>query len=363
MDKRILFLADDLCSGGAERQMVTVASSLRKRGVDVTVYCYGKADFYADILRDAGVPIIWEYSPNYLQRMIRVRRHIRNGKYDVVISYLPTCNFLNDFAAVGGCSWKVIAGERSAKTSTFLSRKGKLFVRFQKYTDFIVCNSRNAANGWEKYVPEYKDKLKVIYNTVHLGPISSEYVPHKDGKTHILVAATYQFLKNPLGMIDAIMQMSEEQRSNVVIDWYGRQSVGGDSRAYEKSVELVEKYGIHDTLHLNSDTKDIADKMQQADAVMLLSWIEGLPNVICEAMTIGKPIIMSRVSDYDVLVDETNGFLCDWDNPASIKDAIVGLCSLDVEALASMGKASSAKAEKLFSDSSIIDKWEEIINN
>lgn len=358
--KKILFLADDLCSGGAERQMTTIACLLKQRGYDITMYCYGRADFYAEILNNAQVPIIWAYAPNYIKRIINVRHHIRKSRYDVVISFLPTCNFLNNISAIGGKDWKIITGERSARTSSFSTLRGKLFAWLQKYADYIVCNSYNAALGWEKFKPMYKDKLKVIYNNVSLGVIRSDYIPKKDKKVHFVVAATYQFLKNPLGLIDALMLMSEHQRSCLVIDWYGRINVGGDSQAYDRSCELVKKYGLNDTLHLNTDTKDIADIMNQADAIMLLSWIEGLPNVICEAMAIGKPIIMSKVSDYSTLVDETNGFLCNWDEPESIKDAILSLTSCDERKLCQMGAASKRKATKLFSSEHVIQRWEEL---
>lgn len=359
--KRILFLADDLCSGGAERQMVTIACLLKQHGYDLTVYCYGKADFYADILKRSNVPIIWEYAPNYLKRIIKVRKHIRNKKYDAVISFLPTCNFLNNLSAIGGKSWKVITGERSARISSFTTSRGKLFKRLQKNSDYIVCNSHNAASGWEKYRPEFKDKLRVIYNIVTLGKVHSEYIPKENGKFHIVVAATYQFLKNPIGLIDALMLMTEKQRENIVIDWYGRKNVGGDCQAYDRSIELIQKYGIGETLRLNSDTKDIADIMNKADAVMLLSWVEGLPNVICEAMTIGKPIIMSRVSDYSTLVDDENGFLCDWDKPDTIKEAILLMTSSDSTKLKQMGIASKEKAESLFSADTVIQQWENLL--
>lgn len=361
--KRVLFLAADLCSGGAERQMVTVACLLKKKGHDVTVYCYDKSDFYAHILNDAGIPIVWDFEPtNYLKRIIKVRCFIRKGRFDAVISFLAPCNFLNDMAALGGKKWKVITGERSSRESTFTSRRGRFFGWFQRYTDFIVCNSQNACNMWKKHYPNYIEKLRVVYNCVQIGKIQSEYVPKMDGKLHIIVAATYQYLKNPLGLVEALSLMSDEERDRIVIDWYGRKEIArGDTRAYDETAEAVTKNGLEKVLVLHSDTKEIAAMMNQADAVMLLSKFEGLPNVICEGMTIGKPIIMTRVSDYQVLVDESNGFLCDWDKPESIKCAILDMAVQPVEKLQHFGNNSRIKASALFSDNAITKNWESII--
>lgn len=362
--KRILFLAADLCSGGAERQMTTVACGLKKKGYDVMVYCYDKADFYSPILKEANIPIVWELEPTkYLKRIINVRRFVKKGCFNAVISFLPTCNFLNDLAAVGNHHWTVITGERSARESTFTSRRGKLYGWFQKYSDFIVCNSENARKMWYNHLPQFVSKLKVIYNCVQLGAIQSDYVPKKEGRLHILVAATYQYLKNPLGLIEALGLMSEEERNSIVIDWYGRMDMSkGDTKAYDDTREAIRKNNLGDVFVLHPDTKEIADKMNQADAVMLLSHFEGLPNAICEGMTIGKPIIMTRVSDYDILVDESNGFLCDWDNPESIKAAILSMEKLSQEQLQMMGESSKNKAVELFSADVITQQWEAVIN-
>lgn len=362
--KRILFLAADLCSGGAERQMVTIACLLKKKGHEVIVYCYGKADFYAHFLEEADIPIVWEVEQaNSIARIVKVRRFIRKRKYDAVISFLPVCNLLNDLASIGKHSWKVITGVRSASKEIFSTRRFMIINGLQRLSDFIVCNSQNACDMWGEHYPSYKGKLKVIYNTVQLAPIHSSYEPKSDGKLHIIVAATYQFLKNPLGLVEAISLMTDEEKNSIVIDWYGRQKIAkGDTRAYDETVKKVVEKGLENVLVLHSDTKGIADKMNQADAVMLLSQFEGLPNVICEGMMIGKPIIMSRVSDFSVLVDSSNGFLCDWDDPETIKKAILSMANLSMDQLQSMGNASKRKAMKLFANDSIVGKWEQVLD-
>src|SRR5690606_17385396 len=109
-------------------------------------------------------------------------------------------------------------------------------------------------------------------------------------------------------------------RGRFEINWYGRiEVVQGDRRAYKESVLLIREHNLDRTIFLNEATKEVADKMNEADVVALFSELEGLPNVICEGMMIGKPIIMTRVSDSDTLIDRTNGILCDWENPKDIK--------------------------------------------
>lgn len=48
---------------------------------------------------------------------------------------------------------------------------------------------------WLKYCQRYKRKMAVIYNNVTLQKISSEYVPKRGDRLHVVVAASYQSLK------------------------------------------------------------------------------------------------------------------------------------------------------------------------
>ena len=214
------------------------------------------------------------------------------------------------------------------------------------------------------YWPIFASKLNVIYNSVTLGRIYSDYMPLKDGKTHFLVAATYQYLKNAQGLIEAMNLMTPEEKSKIKIDWYGRihMGFGDDTRAYDDAKNLLEEYNLSEELELHDDTKDIADLMYQSDVVMLLSKYEGLPNAICEAMAIGKPIVMTRVSDYDTLIDSSNGCLCDSNNIESIKQAIVSMSSKNKDELLMMGVESKKKASQLFASDEVSRKWEEVIN-
>lgn len=363
MKKSILFVSPNLGSGGAERQIVNVAILLKDSGYNVEFLCYHKENFYEHLLKEKGIQIHWKYLPNYFKRIIEVRRFIRRGNYDIVISFLTVAGFLCNIASIGKKRFKVITGERSAKESFFSTKKGKIFGWFQRFSDVIVCNSENARNMWIKYYPQYRDKLKVIYNVVTIQPINTEYIPKRDNKLHIVVAASYQYLKNPIGLIEAVNLMTDEEKANIRIDWFGKKEIAKyGTRVYDEAYSLLNKYNLRDIIYLNDVTSNIHNIMNEADVVALFSSVEGLPNTICEAMTLGKPIIMSKVSDYKVLVDESNGFLCDWDNQESIKSAILEMNNLSIEDFKAKGKSSQAKALKLFYRDNVIEDWIRLIN-
>lgn len=360
MSKKVLFLAANLLSGGAERQIVTVARLLKHHGHNVSFYCYGEGNFYGHLLEEDNIPIVWEYSfDKPLRRIIKARNFIRQGKFDAVVSFLPPENCLNGIAAIGCKKWKVITGLRFCPKRPPATIKEKVYAWLLRFSDTIVSNSYYAAETWSAFRPKHREKFKVIYNNVQLGSIGAEYVPKADGKLHIVVAASYQILKNAEGLIKALSMMSEEERKGIHIDWYGNHD--SDETYYSYLVKKIKEERLESQIEFKSQIDTIYDMMNRADAVMLLSHTEGLPNAICEGMMLGKPIILTRVSDYKVLVDEKNGLLCDSNDIEGIKNALLKMASLNTSELLELGKKSKQKAENLFSEEIITNKWESLI--
>jgi glycosyltransferase involved in cell wall biosynthesis len=359
--KKILILIPTLQQGGAERQAVTIACQLKDRGYAVEVCCYTEGRFYEHILKENGIKVQWLLS-NYIKRMIKVRHYIRKGHFDAVISFMQTPNFLNDFSAIGGHDWKVIAGIRAATMSYFDGRKMKMFNKLQKYSDYIVSNSFCANSLVKENLPMFKNKARVIYNSVILPEVNSEYIPKLNGKTHFIIAAAYAPRKNPMILIEALKLMTEEERNKISIDWYGQKySINTDSTLYDSMMKAVKDNQFENVLHLHEQSNDIINLMNQHDVVALVSSIEGLPNTILEGMMLGKPVLMTNISDYDHLISSSNGFVCEDNNAESVKNAFLAVTSLSVEKLEEMGRASKEKALKMFSSGNTIEQWINLI--
>lgn len=355
---KILCVIDSLGSGGAQRQLVTLAKLFKQNGNDVRFLTYAPYDFFLKDLSDQDIPVYTLPPVSYVGRLYKIRKYIRRGDQDVVLSFLDTPNFLACVAAAGGKKWKLIISERSNKEDYFKGWKYKIQKYFARYADAIVCNSVSARQVWEKFYPVYLPKLVTIYNTVALPSLSTAYVPLKDGKFHLVVAASYRALKNTDGLIEGINLLTPQEKARLEISWYGNIEADSDGGlAYEAACRKIGLYKLDGVLRLHPATKEILSRMAEADGVGLFSKWEGLPNTICEGMRLGKPIIMTRVSDYSFLVDDRNGFLCDSEDPESIRNAVRGMLRLSEKQLFEKGKASLDKAEELFDSVSIIQKW------
>ncbi len=363
--KKIILFTDNLGSGGAQRQLVNLATMLKERQYDVSVLVYQDTPFYKHYLDEQNIPVILVERPSYIRRLFAIRRYLRRSGANVVITFLETPGFIACFSKIGGAKWKLITSERSAKRRTFINKRHRFFNQFERFADAKVCNSENALRLWKKFYPQWSDKYVTIYNPVDM-PASALAAAqeHRRGERLVItVAASYQGLKNPLGVVEAVHQLPADQQNRLKLIWHGRQCVSFENTtAYDKAAALIDKYGLQEVVQLNAETNNIYTVMAQSDAIGLFSFVEGLPNAICEGMMLGKPIIMSRVSDYDILTTG-NGVLCDPRSADSIRDALAALLDASEEDMREMGKISHEKATILFSRSRVGDQWVTLIED
>ena len=361
--KKIILFNDNLGSGGAQRQLVNLAGMLKERQYDVSILVYGDIPFYKHYLDEQNIPVVLIERSSYIRRLFAIRRYLRRSGADAVITFLETPGFIACFSKMGGAKWKLITSERSAKKSAFTARRQRLFNQFERFADAKVCNSENARRMWEQYYPQWKDKYCTIYNPVCISDadLALSHKHTRGERLIITVAASYQALKNPFRVIEALRLLSPEQRDKLRIVWHGRaEVVTGNRTVYEKAIKLVRKYGLEDCICLKQETNEIYTVMASGDVVGLFSMVEGLPNTICEGMMLGKPIVMSRVSDYDVLTDG-NGVLCDPFSVESIRDALAALVEASEDTLREKGRISQEKAQKLFFKDRVCDQWVALI--
>lgn len=356
---KIVCLLDHLGFGGAQRQLSTLAVLWKQSGYDVEFVIYSEFTFFEQPLLDNNIAIVKLYEPSIIKRVLKIRKYLRRGNQDVVVSFLDTPNFLACLSKIGGAKWKLIISERSCLESNFLGLRNKIMKWFCRYADHIVCNSHKAMNMWNSFYPKYADKQQVIYNTVNIAEPKSEYIPLKDGKMHLAVIANYRELKNTIGLIEAMIIMSKEELNNIYIDWYGNPNADNTSIVhYNKCLELIENNHLNPYIKLNTATSQIADRMYEADVIGLFSQCEGLPNAICEAMSLSKPIIMSEVSDFEVFITKNNGIMCKWDDISSIKNALVEMMNKDKTELLNLGKSSKQIADRFFNKEVIVKQWQ-----
>jgi glycosyltransferase involved in cell wall biosynthesis len=118
--------------------------------------------------------------------------------------------------------------------------------------------------------------------------------------------------------------------------------------------------GVADAFTFFGHREDVRERLADADAVVLPSRSEGLPNAILEAMAAGRPVVASAVGGVpDVVTDGVTGLLVPPEDPAALAAALTRLA--DDPALADrMGVAARRAAETDFSFERMVDACERL---
>jgi glycosyltransferase involved in cell wall biosynthesis len=207
-------------------------------------------------------------------------------------------------------------------------------------------------------------KCRVIYNCVDFNiwkPFPG-YVPRKSGKLKLVVVASHRSLKNLNGLVNALALLSKSDRNNIEVEWYGdRQPEPCMDDSFNHARIKIDLLKLGDQISFYPATTDILSKVQNADAVGLFSFYEGFPNIVCEGMACGKPVVCTTVSDLPSLFSDKNDLLCDPADPHSIARAIKKLIDLSNDELLKIGNENMILARKNFNKDQIINQYSKLL--
>ena len=356
--KRILCLIDNLGPGGAQRQLVGLASFLKEKGYDVTVAFYDDNRFYVDLLRSQGVPYVYlEKAKKASFRIWHLARYIRKTRPDVVVAYLETPSICACIARLFNPKFKLIVSERNTTQQT--GRNERIRFNLFRVADFVVPNAFSQETYMRTTFPKLADKIVTIPNFVDL----DHFVPPTERCRHqvpeIMIAASIWPSKNTVGFIDAVAALKAKGH-RFHISWYGlnKRHVDYINQCRQK----IEKLGVADYIELKEKTTKIKECYQDADYFCLPSFYEGTPNVICEAMACGLPVVCSDVCDNSKYVAEgENGFLFNPKETDTIVAAFERLFALSEEEYDAFCRRSRERAEQKLSKEIFVNAYLKLI--
>lgn len=353
--KRILCLIESLGSGGAERQMTSLAVMLKQRGYSIEVWYYVKKEFYISFLQENGVIARFVSDANDPRHRFQALRKLINSYHpDIIISYTISTNMVTCLLKMLGAKFNLIVSERN--TTQKISWRSRVRFFLYRWADHIVPNSFSQENFIKSHFPQLIQKVTTIINFVD----TQLFVPkeHTPGR-NIIVAATVWPSKNALGFLKAL-KILKDKGYMFHVKWFG--VVPDQMEYYNKCVELVRDLWLNDYIEFLEKSKTIVDEYQSADIFCLPSFYEGTPNALCEAMSCGLPILCSAVCDNPryVVADE-NGFLFNPHDESDMSNAIEKALVMSDEELLRMGQLSRQKALAMFDKKNFVEKYINLI--
>ena len=364
---RVLCVIDHFGSGGAQRQLVELACGLAERGHAVQAFVYyPQFDFFRARLDARAVPVQGVrkgrgFSPAVLLALARL---LRRERFDAVVSYLDRPNTYTELAhALTGSRATLIVSERSShrhdRHRALAWSKRLLHARAHA----VVANNHTHAD-WLQRHRWLRGKVHCIYNGIDLSAFdATPNAPALHG-LRLLAVGRVGPEKNVLALIDALAEHQRRHGWVPQLSWAGRRDENGDARAYLAAVDaaLVREPAVARAWHWLGERSDVPALLATHHALVHASFYEGLPNVVCEALAAGRPVLVSAVCDHPRLVaDGERGFLFDPMDPLDLLGAIERLHALPAEGWHALGSAARRYAEAELGAATMVGRYEALM--
>jgi glycosyltransferase involved in cell wall biosynthesis len=300
----VLIVIPQLDIGGAERQVVHLASALGAAGFDVEV-----AVFYPDgelepMLRASGVPVrhLKRTSVHGLETIFDLRRHLRRHRKDIVHAFLWPANWRARIAAIAAGVPVVIASPRSVETwlrwyhvviDRLLARK----------TSAIVVNAVAIRDHLQKREGLPHELFHVIPNGIELAPLAT--LPGRPeakaslgipvGAPVILTVGNLQPEKNHEDFLGLAAALGRERPEALFV-------VVGDGPSRAALMERHQALALDGRVRWEGRRTDVPRYLAACDVFVNTSRREGCCNAILEAMAASRPVVAYGVGGNPELV-------------------------------------------------------------
>lgn len=129
-------------------------------------------------------------------------------------------------------------------------------------------------------------------------------------------------IKGPLDLVEALALVVRDIPEADLL-------MVGDGPLRSEVEKAVERLGLNGRVHITGWQSDVGPFLQQMDLLVVPSHNEGMGRVVVEAMAAGLPVIATAVGGLvDLVRDESNGYLANPRDPASLAEKVVKMLRL-----------------------------------
>jgi len=336
---KLFLLIDSLGSGGAQRQLVNIASCLSDRGHEVDVCIYNSQfNFFRKRLKVKGVKVLNcdEKSSGKIGLVKSIYYYVCSGKYDIAMSFLDKPNLIIELISNFIRKTTFIVSERSNYVGFYNHKsflfKGRFRGFFHSFADHVLTNSLTQKTWLVTQYPSLKNKISCIYNGFQIDNSIVERKRNYNNGLKLLAVGRTSPEKNAINLIHGLNLFFKENNWLPSISWVGTRDMSTSAfREYNIRIdELLDSLPlVKSKWEWVGESDDVSSYYKSHDYLIHPSIYEGLPNVVCEAMIMGMPVLASNVCDNAILVKEgERGFLYDPRSPQDISMAIARCVNL-----------------------------------
>ena len=367
MRRRILFLISTLNVGGAERQLVNLASGLDSHRWDIRVLCTHDAGTLGPELEQDGIPVIslGRRSQGVVSVLSGLVAEARSFQPQVIHAYLVAPQLyallarprLPRSALVLGIRSSFVDVQHYGVATRMLYRAVEML---GKRADAYIVNSQRgadlyAARGFDRR------KMAVVPNGIRVEmfeprPEKAVWARHEfgcsTGDRVVAVVAAIEHMKGHEVFVDAAEAVARAVPSTRFV------LIGRDSTPQGALIKKrVEACGLVSRFSFLGHRDDVADLLNGVDVVCLPSIGEGFPNVVAESMCMEVPCVVSDVGDAARIAAET-GWVVPPRDSGRLAGAIVEALGMTCEERRRRGQAARRRIVQHFAVDEMVRQTE-----
>lgn len=330
-NKRILFVYGKLVGGGAEKVLIDILRNIDYNRYEVDLALVERGGVLEnDVPKEVNIIELWEKnSPHYflgvkfslhlhwngLMKQRMNSKRLRKA-YDAEIAFLeglPSKLVAMRKSPSPKISWIHVDlfSEHRSKNFFYSNREEE---RAYSGMDKIICVSNNCREGFLRVFPSLVGKTTMIYNPIDTHNIlakAKEPITETDGiftknRTNVIIVGRLSGEKNPYRVIEAAT-LAKEKELPIKFHWLG------EGELLEGLLKEREMRKLEENIEFHGFKKNPYPYIANADILLLPSDAEGFGLVLCEAMTLGIPVVSTPTAGPKEIIGENEyGLLADF---------------------------------------------------
>ncbi|WP_405080394.1 glycosyltransferase family 4 protein [Paenibacillus chitinolyticus] len=295
---------------------------LQEQGIEV--HAYGHTDHGLEGIKKNGIkcfdiPFVRNpFHPKNIQAYRMIKKMLRQEDYGMIHVHTPVASIVTRLAALQAKVNPIIYTAHG-----FHFHKGASLINWliyypierimARFTDFLITINKEDYNRAKFFAVRQKvlfipgvgiDSTEYnIENSLVVRRNKRKELSIMESDFVILCVAELNKNKNQIQLIRAV-QLLHNKYPHLKCVMVG---TGKMESEYEA---VIQEKGLTNVIKIIGFRRDVPELLAAADAVTLLSYREGLPKSLLEALSAGKPIVATNIrGNSDLVSDGINGFL------------------------------------------------------
>lgn len=359
---KVLLFIPNLQQGGAERQILELLTKLPPRFEPVL--CVWKDVIHYREYLPPGQPRhvldVTDMGRRGLQRLVEV---LREEQPHIIHSYRDKANLWARLAARSARVPIVLTGVRNrAMAPLYLATEWYL----SQQSDRVLTNSEGVRQELIRFARVRPEKIQIIHNFIDLDrfrpPSPEERAAARarfkigEDELALVVPGRISLQKHQMGLARALARLKSSGHlpGQVRVLLAGRER----DRVYAALLPHWESWlGVDQILARMGTVNDMPALYHAADAVVMASLWEGLPNAVLEAHASGLPAVVSHAANVDrIVLDGESGFEVPTFDCAALAKALGCLIAASPEERRRMGERGRAHVAATFSPQRVLNE-------